>query len=165
MKRSSCTHTQHLHNSYSCMCCVFILCVYYWLFNLSSCMCLLSASYVFKMFYMLEIGCIVLTFPSLAFGWGRRCVWVVRWSQALVTSARSQAQIAQWSSRFLALVMRWSTSATPHQRNSSRELALVWRLCGALVTSACAIFALCAGSALVTSASWPAQEVHTWCIL
>ena len=52
---------------------------------------------------------------------------------ALVTRAISPAQIAQWSPSFLALV---------------------WRLCGALVTSACAIFAPCAGDvALATSAS------------
>ena len=51
---------------------------------------------------------------------------------ALVTREISPAQIAQWS---------------------PSSLALVWRLCGALVTSACAIFALCAGSALATSAS------------
>ena len=32
MKRCSCTHSQHLHNSYSC-----IFCVHYCLFNISSC--------------------------------------------------------------------------------------------------------------------------------
>ena len=52
---------------------------------------------------------------------------------ALVTRASSPAQIAQWS---------------------PRDVALVWRLCGALVTSTGAIFAPCAGDvALVTSVS------------